>query len=1051
MTSAAGERKPGSSATSRDMTYHYVGKVHVRGLLRRVWRPRYLALGDDGYLRYHESLPPLYQQDIPHPNRQHNPNSALSTTNASHGSHALHNHHTHRPKSILKILDGARTIDPHSVVDQHVALPEGVYGFVFRGRAIELHPTDSTNGNEGIDSVSVIKDDGVVIVPHQGHDGRSTASKPLSTSKQMVNLVFPKGTARRGIAQKIAKQAINPDVLCGFGRTHNCDGGISRSSSSSSLFDANGNNNARGDGIQSNNREWGHDSYGSQDTIGSFQDVGRHVVERDLEGDFDGMSVRKATSIQFQVQAASIQSREYLCAVSTAEEAESWVVALRWAAEHRRRRRYASSVNSVTAALKQENDDRQDGKSDNCRNTVNSITPKRRGHNGDGFVEQPIRDVESTVHCTAESPPNRGTVKKSSMSAAGNNVAEPTTSSKLDSSSPHRSSSASSATIVVTKVSTLRLPTNSLMHLECNNHYKLWPSLHIPLPGDDLVLYYEIQLLLLKHCKPLNDIAVHPESVEERTIMKSIHDMLAFVRDLMTEFSADDSRNLSEVDGKRNNYMSRRVPNEATILLEDVKSELLACMEQSGIKLGSPQQPSNRGSMLLNCTIAELSSTFTEAMASIEVVDRVMRKLSKDGKICSSIRFREFLGLHTTHNNVLSPSHSNAKKKSQTMVSKEADAEQIVRSWLSKRITPSTRTKVEVATAITLRHWAAGPMLSLIVLWSTCRIASIFWLIISGTDIVVSIPLETYVTLVAIAFYFGRNQGLSSQRGTEKLELIEFSNVGLASASDDHSTVAEKEDSESEDDMFAAEQFALSSPLPLYPANNGISCWSNPDHKIFMVRSTSYFEDRVKVPSAPAVFQCRGVDVWLTDNAERNIARHPAVLGGELHREDTFVVNFLLPFSNFVAYFTVPPIEEMPSNVAKLWTEFVKGDQQFRDGKLKLLPVVVDGPWIVKKAVGPGTSPAMVGRDLPLQYYFTEPTATRKGIYEVDVLVTASRIARGILNVVKGHTKSITMAFAFIIEASEEAQLPERVLCAFQCHSLHLEECPNLPDCYPDG
>ena len=217
-----------------------------------------------------------------------------------------------------------------------------------------------------------------------------------------------------------------------------------------------------------------------------------------------------------------------------------------------------------------------------------------------------------------------------------------------------------------------------------------------------------------------------------------------------------------------------------------------------------------------------------------------------------------------------------------------------------------------------------------------------------------------------------------------------------------------------------------------------------------MVRGTSYFEDKVKVPSTPAVFQCRGVDVWVTDNAERNIARHPSVLGGELHREDTFVVNFLLPFSNFVAYFTVPRIEDMPVNVAKLWTEFIKGDQQFRDGKLKLLPVVVDGPWIVKKAV-PGTTPAMVGRDLPLQYYFTQPTATKKWVYEVDVLVTASRIARGILNVVKGHTKSLTMAFAFIIEASEESQLPETVLCAFQVHSLHLEECPALPDCYPDG
>ena len=84
----------------------------------------------------------------------------------------------------------------------------------------------------------------------------------------------------------------------------------------------------------------------------------------------------------------------------------------------------------------------------------------------------------------------------------------------------------------------------------------------------------------------------------------------------------------------------------------------------------------------------------------------------------------------------------------------------------------------------------------------------------------------------------------------------------------------------------------------------------------------------------------------------------------------------------------------------------MQGDQQYRARKLKLPPVVVDGPWIVNKAVGPGTAPAVIGRDLPLhlQYYFTEPTATKKGEYEIDVLVTASRIARGILNVVKGHT-----------------------------------------------
>ena len=139
----------------------------------------------------------------------------------------------------------------------------------------------------------------------------------------------------------------------------------------------------------------------------------------------------------------------------------------------------------------------------------------------------------------------------------------------------------------------------------------------------------------------------------------------------------------------------------------------------------------------------------------------------------------------------------------------------------------------------------------------------------------------------------------------------------------------------------------------------------------------------------------------------------------------------------------------MPPNVAKVWQAFVKGDQEYRDSKLKLLPVVVDGPWIVKKAVGPGTAPAMIGRDLPLQYYFTEATSTKKGIYEVDVLVTASRIARGILNIVKGHTKSLTIAFAFIIEAAEHADLPENILCSFQMHSMHLEDCPCLPELEP--
>jgi hypothetical protein len=246
----------------------------------------------------------------------------------------------------------------------------------------------------------------------------------------------------------------------------------------------------------------------------------------------------------------------------------------------------------------------------------------------------------------------------------------------------------------------------------------------------------------------------------------------------------------------------------------------------------------------------------------------------------------------------------------------------------------------------------------------------------------------------------------------------------------------------------------LSSPLPQFPNNNGESSWSvPPDNRIFRVRGNTYLDDRIKIPSGPSPFVCRGVDVWLTDNPERHIARHPHVLGGTLAEEDTFLVNFLLPFGNFVSYFRIPPLEDFPNpQVAEVWTKFLQGDQQYRDARLKLLPLVVDGPWIVKAAVGNGTAPALLGKVIPLQYFFREssPDGKKKGVYEVDVIITASSIAKGILSVVKGHTKALTIAFAFIIEAAKVEELPETVLCSFQVHALHLEDCPHLPECNLD-
>jgi len=234
---------------------------------------------------------------------------------------------------------------------------------------------------------------------------------------------------------------------------------------------------------------------------------------------------------------------------------------------------------------------------------------------------------------------------------------------------------------------------------------------------------------------------------------------------------------------------------------------------------------------------------------------------------------------------------------------------------------------------------------------------------------------------------------------------------------------------------------------PLHPYNGTINSWSEPEASIFKVRGTSYFVDRVKVPSGPAAFPCRGVEIWLADNPLRHIARHPSILGGKLGEVDTFLVNFLLPFGNFVSYFTMTADCDLPVHVQEAWSKFRKGDQQYRDARLKLLPLVIEGPWIVKTVVGNGSAPALLGKVVPLQYFFTETTPTCKSVFEVDVIISASNIAKGILNVVKGNTKHLTLAFAIIIEAAETSELPECVLCAFQVHSLHLDLCPRLTEC----
>ena len=241
----------------------------------------------------------------------------------------------------------------------------------------------------------------------------------------------------------------------------------------------------------------------------------------------------------------------------------------------------------------------------------------------------------------------------------------------------------------------------------------------------------------------------------------------------------------------------------------------------------------------------------------------------------------------------------------------------------------------------------------------------------------------------------------------------------------------------------------VTNPLQCINSSESRNCWSEPPHNLFKVRGATYLNDRVKVESSQPAFACRGVELWLLgssdDMPQRQIARHPALLNETLGAENTFLVNFLLPFGNLVAYFKVPDVSEMKQSVRKVWERFLNGDQAFRDSQLKMLPVLQHGPWIVQKAVGPGNAPALLGKVVPCQYYFRVDPSTEKSISEVDIHISGSKVASAILNVVRGHTKGLRIAFAFILEGKEVDELPETVLCAFALNKLEIELCQPLP------
>ncbi|CAN0218256.1 unnamed protein product, partial [Laminaria digitata] len=78
------------------------------------------------------------------------------------------------------------------------------------------------------------------------------------------------------------------------------------------------------------------------------------------------------------------------------------------------------------------------------------------------------------------------------------------------------------------------------------------------------------------------------------------------------------------------------------------------------------------------------------------------------------------------------------------------------------------------------------------------------------------------------------------------------------------------------------------------------------------------------------------------------------------------------------------------------------------ENRFKLIPSIVSGPFIVRKAVG--NKPALLGRKLSQRYF------RGSGYVETDVDVGSSIIAEKIVSLCRGYARSLTVELGICLE-----------------------------------
>ncbi|XP_052297580.1 protein ENHANCED DISEASE RESISTANCE 2 isoform X4 [Citrus sinensis] len=213
--------------------------------------------------------------------------------------------------------------------------------------------------------------------------------------------------------------------------------------------------------------------------------------------------------------------------------------------------------------------------------------------------------------------------------------------------------------------------------------------------------------------------------------------------------------------------------------------------------------------------------------------------------------------------------------------------------------------------------------------------------------------------------------------------------------------------------------------------DNARDCWKLSDGNNFRVRSKHFCYDKTKIPAGKHLMDLVAVD-WFKDTKRMDhVARRQGCAAQVASEKGLFSLIFNLQVPGSTHYSMVFYFVTRQLVMGSLLQRFVDGDDEFRNSRLKLIPSVPKGSWIVRQSVG--STPCLLGKAVDCNYI-------RGPKYlEIDVDIGSSTVANGVLGLVIGVITTLVVDMAFLVQANTTDELPERLIGAVRVSHIELK------------